>query len=320
MKIIKKIILFIIKKMPFFNKNLGYLKRIGIIPPPPLPTPNVKGKFVAVWILGGLGNQLFQYATAFSLAKRMDATLLLNSNFENYTLHEEGLSKIGIDDMSWEVQSPSLGYPHNKKKDLYRVVTEKDFSFDSSVYNLNESCYLHGYWASPRYFMDCKDDLRKKLDFNLTKTPDMISIIDEMVRSSSVSVHLRRGNYNTSDGIASFGLIGKDYYDRAANLLLRIDPGCRFYIFSDDIAEAEDIFKSWPNIVIMPIRGACQDMLLMSSCRHHIIGNSTFSWWGAWLGKHQDGITVAPRHWFTKSATIAHKYLLDLFPDDWIQL
>ena len=135
-----------------------------------------------------------------------------------------------------------------------------------------------------------------------------------------MSVHLRRGDYNTPDGIASFGLLDKDYYDRAANLLLRIYPDCRFYIFSDDVTEAQHIFSSWSKKVIMPIRSACQDMLLMSSCRHHIIANSTFSWWGAWLGKNPEGITIAPRHWFTKEATIAHKYLLDLFPDDWIQL
>lgn len=319
MNITRRVIRYFIINIPLLEVFFTYLKQKGIIKTPPLPSPTVEGKFVGVWILGGLGNQLFQYAAAFALAKRMNATLLLNRNFHGYFRQEE-LSKIGINDLEWGVSPPLSSYPQKNKNDSYRIVSEKDFSFDSSVYNLKESCYLFGYWASPLYFKDCEDELRNKLNFNLFKTPEVISIIEEMDRSSSVSVHLRRGDYNNSEGIASFGLLGKDYYDRAANLLLQINPNCCFYIFSDDVAEASNIFGCWPNKVIMPIRSACQDMLLMSACHHHIIANSTFSWWGAWLGKHKGSITIAPRHWFSKEATIAHKYLLDLFPENWIQL
>ncbi len=314
---IKKIVLKIINHIPFFKRCFQFLKKKGIIYSHPLLAPNIDNKFVGVWILGGIGNQLFQFATGYALSKRMGATLLLDRNFEGYFRQEE-LSKIGIEETNWNVPSPMID--NKSKKNTYSVITEKSFSFDSNVFNLNKSCYLYGYWQSPKYFKDYENDIRKTINFNNLKTNEIERALNEINKNTSVSVHLRRGDYNTNAGIESFGLLGKDYYERAYNLLLKIYPNSQFYVFSDDLEEAKRVFTEFPNSVLMPIRSACEDMLLMSSCRHHIIANSTFSWWGAWLGKYSDTITIAPRHWFTKEATIRHKYLLDLFPDDWIQL
>ncbi len=237
LKYLKKMFKYIKFILARFKK---LLIKIKILTPPLYIAPKVTGKYVGVWISGGLGNQLFQYSAAYALSKRIGASLLLDKKYGD-DFRQEELSKIGIDDMEWSVPSPTSEFEN--KKNVFRVITEKDFSFDYSVFNLNESCYLFGYWASHLYFQDVEKELRSRLKFNLVKTREIELIIYELQNNCSVSIHIRRGDYNTKAGIESFGLLDKEYYYRAVNLILRIFPDCRFYIFSDDLEEAKNIFN-----------------------------------------------------------------------------
>jgi len=280
--------------------------------------PNEENKFVAVWILGGVGNQLFQFATAYALSRENGFHLILDRNFKGY-FREEALRTLGINFLDWEGPSPSFD-KYDVHNAPYKIFIEKDFSYDSSIWDIKDSCYLYGYWSSPKYFKKYTSDIKKLISFEHVITNRISDLISKLGGSNTVSLHLRRGDYNTPEGMASFGLIGIDYYERARDLLLRSIPDATFFIFSDDVVIAKEIFQTWGNCVFVNTNSALEDLYLMTLAQNHIIANSTFSWWGAYLSKYDEGIKIAPRHWFTKEATIRHKYLLDLFPDDWIQL
>jgi hypothetical protein len=280
--------------------------------------PNVENKFVAVWILGGVGNQLFQFATAYALSQENGFQLILDRNFKGY-FREEALRTLGINFLDWEGPRPSVD-KYDVQNAPYKIFVEKDFSYDSSIWDIKDSCYLYGYWSSPKYFKKYSIDIKKLISFEHVITARISDLISKLGGSNTVSLHLRRGDYNTPEGIASFGLLGIDYYERARDLLLRSIPNATFFIFSDDVAIAKEMFQSWGNCVFVNTNSALEDLYLMTLAQNHIIANSTFSWWGAYLSNYDEGIKIAPRHWFTKEATIRHKYLLDLFPDDWIQL
>ena len=291
-------------------------------------------RFVGVWVLGGLGNQMFQYATAYAVARRMDAQMRLDlSGFGSYSLRSFALSAFGIESAQWEGACPAEGRRARLRErwqvlaDLglaprpgYRLVREQAFSYNPSLNELNESCYLYGYWQSPRYFDDFADDIRRIFDPARFESPRLASALAELQGPRSVSVHLRRGDYSKSPAaLAMHGLCDLDYYERAAYLLRRCVPGCRFHIFSDDLEAAREMFAGWPDVSVMESRSQEDDLLLMSRCRHHIIANSSFSWWAAWLDDRPDSLVVAPRNWFARPRLV-RTHVLDLFPDDWILL
>lgn len=281
-------------------------------------TPQVSDKFVAVWILGGVGNQLFQFSTAYALSRETGFQLILDCNFKGYFRDEE-LRNLGIEFVEWNGIQPSMN-KHDIKYAPYNIFIEKDFSYDSSIWNIADSCYLYGYWSSPKYFQKYKSEILELVSFEKILSNRISSLSVQISALNSVSIHLRRGDYNTPEGIVSFGLLGVDYYERARDLILRSVPNATFFIFSDDVVIAKELFQNWPNCIFVGPNSSLEDLYLMTLAQNHIIANSTFSWWGAYLSKNSDGIKIAPRHWFTKEATIRHKYLLDLFPDDWIQL
>ena len=297
---------------------IGWLKVCYLFPRFVYFIPGVNNNFVSVWILGGVGNQLFQFATGYALSREKGYQLILDRNFKGYFRDEE-LRKLGIDFIDWEGTQPSFD-KFDLKYSPYNVIIEKDFSYDNSIFESNGSCYLYGYWSSPKYFNKYNSEIQELISFENIQSDLISSLSNKIVGLNSVSLHLRRGDYNTPDGIISFGLLGIDYYERARDLILRSVPDATFYIFSDDILIAKELFKQWANCVFVSNNSSLEDLYLMTLAQNHIIANSTFSWWGAYLSKNSAGIKIAPRHWFTKEATIRHKYLLDLFPDDWIQL
>lgn len=287
--------------------------------------------FVGLWLQGGLGNQMFQYAAGYALARRISANLFLDlSGFDVNDTRSYALDIFNIDKNLWPFHSPvattKLSLSHVKyslaKLGLtaafgYRLVHERNFAFDSSVLSLQESCYLRGYWQAPSYFSDSSGAIKNVFDLSCVQSSRTLFLAQELADGPSVSIHVRRGDYNNSQNLQVHGLCGVDYYNRAAALIRRVEPGCRFYIFSDDTLAAGDIFATWPDAEIMPQGTQEEDMFLMSSCRHHIIANSSFSWWAAWLGEKEETITVAPCRWFARPRLL-HTNVLDLFPQGWV--
>jgi hypothetical protein len=177
--------------------------------------------------------------------------------------------------------------------------------------------YLNGYWQSEKYFKSAEDKLRSELC--LFDKPDEANqkILDEIVQCPAVSLHIRRGDYITNPSAALVhGVCSLDYYHSAIRHITAHVENPYFFVFSDDPQWVKDNLKIGYPVQFVeangPDRGA-EDMRLMKSCRHHIIANSSFSWWAAWLNDRLDKIVVAPRIWFldTKIDT------KDLIPEQW---
>lgn len=281
---------------------------------------------------GGLGNQMFQYAAGYSLAKRLNVPLKIDiSEFETYHLRRFELDQLNItagvatpEELAYFITHPTrfqrklsrlsltLGLGFNKI-----AFKEIKFSFDDAFDKIQSPAYLNGYWQSEKYFKTVRDSLRG--EFCPVAQPGEVSrnILDEVQQSNAISLHIRRGDYISNPAAASVhGVCPLEYYYSAISYLSAQVQNPVFFVFSDDPQWAQDNLKiSHPVRFVIangPDRGI-EDMLLMQSCHHHIIANSSFSWWAAWLNNRQDKIVIAPRIWLLDSK----KDTRDLIPEQW---
>jgi hypothetical protein len=198
-------------------------------------------------------------------------------------------------------------------------VVEPHFQFWPGLRYVCTNAYLAGYWQSERYFFDCAQTIRDDFTFRLPITNQNTALVDQIKKSNAVSLHVRRGDYvNSPSTYAHHGVCSSAYYHSAiGHILNRVGPAV-LYIFSDDPQWVRENLKvSAPCIYVDHNRGPSSyvDMQLMSLCNHHIIANSSFSWWGAWLNPNVGKIVVAPKNWFARPVLTQ-----DLLPSDWVCL
>ena len=229
------------------------------------------------YIQGGLGNQMFQYAAGLAVSKRLQEPLYINNSF--YEANKSRQYELGVFPISATVS--------NEQR---KLIQEKGFRHQE----ITESGMMVGYWQSEKYFADIADQVRK--EFYLPKA----SIEDDMV-----AVTVRRGDYLNLPDV--FHNLGDSYYRDA----LEIFPDHTVVVFSDDPAWCTESLE-WADYV-MPCNTAVTDLSLLSSFKNHIIANSSFGWWGAWLAN--GNTVVAPRDWFTNGLDTT-----DLIPDRWIRI
>jgi hypothetical protein len=185
---------------------------------------------------------------------------------------------------------------------------------------------LYGYFQSERYFVDIADKLRDYFQPCDGFGPQAQAMADAIARSDmAVSVHIRRGDYVKSAKTARVhGTLGTNYYRKALHVLQgAVASPITVFVFSDDPADAEGVLDFVPRDHFVQVRGnpdrPWEDMALMARCRHHIIANSSFSWWGAWLNPAADKMIIAPREWLTPAKLRQHN-TCDLYPPSWILL
>lgn len=291
---------------------------------------------IIVKLLGGLGNQMFQFATGRAVAHRLNAELLLDvSAFMHYDLRRYELDSWAIgarsataDELAYACVSPGrpslirrlmqaagFGVPMNRFQ-------EASFAYDPRILTVKDPAYLDGYFQSALYFSDVAGLLRKEfalrapVDERNAATRRQIEEADK----TAVSLHIRRGDYVTNAHTAQYhGVCSLDYYRRAVAHVAEHCHAPRFFVFSDDLDWVKDNLKIDYEMVLVDANGpdnGAWDMALMMACRHHIIANSSFSWWGAWLNPHADKIIVAPQQWFSGAAHDTR----DLVPGDWVRL
>jgi hypothetical protein len=197
------------------------------------------------------------------------------------------------------------------------AVLEPQFAYWPGIRLAQPPCYLAGYWQSERYFLDALPQVRAELVFREELVGHNADVRRRILSSTAVSVHVRRGDYVSNPKIKAFhGVCSAEYYQRAIALIQAKVRGTSFFVFSDDLDWARaNLPLPQDTHYVEGNSGADghRDMHLMSLCRHHIIANSTFSWWGAWLGSATDKIVVAPRAWFADSAEDTST----LFPEGW---
>ena len=246
--------------------------------------------FSKIGSFGRLGNQLFQIAAAHGLARK-------NSDIAKF--------------YKWEY-SDFFKTPINQSlisSEIAGIYSEPAFNFKEIPYR--RGIDLVGYFQTEKYFSHCKEDIRNIFEFN----ESLIKQGDELFIENSCSVHVRRTDYLNVAEYHPFP--GLEYYKNAMNLMR--DSGVnKFVFFSDDIGWCKDNFGLNDSISYAEGNTNIRDLYLMSKCRHNIIANSSFSWWGAWLNKNEDKIVIAPSVWFgpAKKGTITD----DLYCEGWIKM
>lgn len=288
-------------------------------------------------IIGGLGNQMFQYASARALALRKGVPLKLDvSGFATYGLHQgfELSHVFNIDTdiaesddvrkiLGWQSRPrirSLLSWPRFSLLRSNKLIIEPSFHYWEKINEVPDNCYLKGYWQTEKYFNDAAADIRRDFVFHNPlndKNAESASLISEV---NSVSLHVRRGDYVSDARTAeTHGLCSIEYYRAAIQLVLARVPNAHFFIFSDDVCWVrKNLPLDLPTNYIDHNQGrqSFNDMRLMSLCKHNIIANSSFSWWGAWLNANHNKIVVAPSRWFNS----AQHDTRVLYCRDWVVL
>ena len=298
--------------------------------------------YVATHLLGGLGNQLFQYAAGRALAGRLGASLVLDATafrtgycqrpFELHrfpiqaTVAWRGFRKgprkgpVPLPDSAGPLEhalrfaGSIIGAGGGIRRPRLNVLIQKGFDYDSRFETIAGSTYLAGYWQSYRYFESSAETVRREL---LQPPPppganrDWLSRIGQ---ANAVCVHVRRGDYLLARELRVHGLCSPEYYEKAMHRMAEQLHDAEFFLFSDDHQWCRENFRG-PGVHLVDANGpdaAVEDLRLMAACRHHVVANSSLSWWAAWLAEHPDQLTIAPEPWFAHLASTP-----DLLPKRW---
>jgi hypothetical protein len=286
-------------------------------------------------LIGGLGNQLFQYALGRHLADIHQAELRIDiSGFETYKLHKYSLWAFNILEnfaSPAEVQSltsrKKLGMEGILAKLLGRksslakthIREKKLFVFDPKILKVPDGVYLDGYWQSEKYFVNIEGIIRQEATVKFAQTGKDKELANMIASSQSVALHIRRADYVSNPKTKQVhGACDLDYYSRCVQEIAQTVKNPHFFIFSDDPEWAHDNLKCPYPTTLIDHNGAdknYEDLRLMSQCKHHIIANSSFSWWGAWLNPRTDKLVFAPKRWLAKSRL----NYTDIIPVGWIR-
>lgn len=256
---------------------------------------------VAVRLEGGLGNQLFQYAAGRALSLRLGCTLVLDTSLlEQHTAQRT--------DRPYALGAFRIaGSAGSACPDGWSEYQQPGYCYDPGFATLGRGTRLHGYFQSETFFASCRAVLRQ--DLQLARPPSALFMeLSQGIRGTRlpVSVHLRRGDMAADPRTRSFhGICGPEHYAKAMRILEGLTGSTPSYVvFSDDMAEARALFGKLPSVIFAatPAESPWEDLLLMAQCRHHILANSSFSWWGSWLNPSDDKIILAPRRWVSPEA------------------
>lgn len=284
-------------------------------------------------LMGGLGNQLFQYAFGRSIALKnncglkFDLSYFESTSFRKYELHH---FKIIAANPATVDEIEQLKQKHFSKLNTYKrkllntksyFVHEKSLLFNPHYFALQKDAYVDGYWQSEKYFIDSSEQIRKEFQFKNPPSPANQELLSDINATNAISIHIRRTDYVDNGDLNIHGVCSVDYYHQAIELMANKMPDAVFYFFSDDIAWVRQHLNIPYNNVFVDINDgdtAYEDLRLMLSCKHHIIANSSFSWWGAWLNPNPDKIVIAPKKWFANPEM--DKDAKTIVPDEWIRL
>ncbi|WP_293575374.1 alpha-1,2-fucosyltransferase [Phaeobacter sp.] len=276
---------------------------------------------------GRLGNQMFQYAAGRALAERLGTSLALDSRGA-ISRGEGVLTRVFDLDLAEPDPLPPLKQTHPIRYALWRSLgaqlglrpqfrRETGLGYNNAFDDWGDHSYLHGYWQTEQYFDAISERIRRDFafpDFSNQQNAEMAAQINE---ANAVSLHVRRGDYLT---LAAHVLCDQAYYDAALEQITdRLQTEPTVFVFSDDPQWAKDNLPLPCKKVVVDFNGAdtdFEDMRLMSLCRHNIIGNSSFSWWGAWLNQNPDRQVAGPAKWFGDPKL----HNPDILPKSWLRI
>jgi hypothetical protein len=282
-------------------------------------------------LMGGIGNQMFQYAAgkSLSIARSIPVRFFFFDAYE-FARRSLLLDKFALDielvdqneknrietlkpDPAGALATPGDASPH------WLMTERMDFAYDDQLFHASDNVIMIGYWQNELYFKRYSDEIRRLSELKCPsgkRFQDIGKLIKK--KRCPISVHIRRGDYAAHPEIlAIHGLCPPQYYYKALQMLQERLSDIHLFLFSDDIAWVKTHFdvQGLPCDIVEPSHSDPQDdLLLMSWCKHHIIANSSFSWWGAWLSPSPDKIVIAPRQWM-----IAH-YDPPIICSNWISI
>ena len=287
-------------------------------------------------IIGGLGNQMFQYATGRALALERELPFRMDvAGFSGYVLHQgfelQRVFEIPAEIATAEEVHRILGWQFSQSlqrlmalswMEVFRrrgFIVEPHFHYWPGIKNVPCDCFFRGYWQSEKYFHEAVSVIREDFSFKNSFTGKNAELAEHIGSVNAVSLHVRRGDYVKNPATTALhGLCPLEYYQAAIRYLADRVEHPYFFIFSDDIPWVrKHLQMNFPCEYVDHNCGmeSYNDMHLMSLCKHYIIANSSFSWWGAWLNPHTDKIVIWPQRWFAKD-----KNTKDLFPLEWVSL
>lgn len=291
---------------------------------------------VIVKLMGGLGNQMFQYALGKAMAKRLETTLKLDLDFlldrtprENFVFRDYDLDvfNLSVERALPDDISPFFYQPKNKFDKLfsrlkkwwvpYTAYREAHFHVDPAVFLLSGNIYLEGYWQSAQYFQDIEDEIRTDFSFRSPIAPTSKQLSDEIENKNSVCINVRRADFlNTS----FHGVCNMNYFGPAIEFMASRVVNSHFFVFSDDPEWCLNNFKLPYRFTFVGHEHKGEKfssyLQLMAQCKHFIIPNSSFAWWAVWMNQGDEKVVVAPTVWFTDSSWDT----CDLIPNTWIRM
>ncbi len=292
---------------------------------------------IIIKLNGGLGNQMFQYAFGRAYSLKCDIDMKLDITWfekipntdtqRSYELHIFSLPvSLASSNEIRNLKGFISFFPDKFFKLLHRrfpflsglYCPEKCYSFDSSILRCGNRAYFEGYWQSYKYFDSIRDIILKDFTYRLPISQKTQQLEKKILQSRSVALHVRRGDYVSNTQANSYhGVASLIYYKDAISYISKRIEEMQLFIFSDDIAWVKEHLDIDMNVLYVDYKkNAFEDIYLMSKCKHNIIANSSFSWWGAYLNENESKIVIAPKQWFT-DLTIDTS---DLIPSEWVRL
>ena len=298
---------------------------------------------ITIFLRGGVGNQMFQHAAGFALAKKNNAELFLDTTFLNDRFPRSEFTYRTFDLDIFSLSAPRLTVLSKISSvipipgfwlglDVFFMETKKIFGiagiarekkncvFDPEIARTKGSATLFGFWQSEKYFTEVADDVRNEFRFKEPLRGEAAALAEQIKSSNSVSLHVRRGDYIKFESMKKItGDTDLPYYHKAISYIAERVSAPHFFVFSDDLAWCRENLK-------IPFPATYCDektagpksafhLELMSLCKYNVIANSTFSWWGAWLNRNPGKIVVAPARWRVDSSEEE-----DIIPAGWVKL
>ncbi len=277
---------------------------------------------ITVKLMGGMGNQMFQYAFARNLSLKTNTPFKIDLSF----LKRRDL---GLNFVYRDFDLDIFNIPKNiiNEAEIYNIHTiyEPTFSYSQNTVDLiteklNSNLFLDGYWQSYKYFEEFKSQIKKDFEFknSIENNEDVgvINMYNDIMSSDSVMVNVRRTDYLNNN---FHGVMGVEFINQAAKIIESKLQNPKYFIFSDDVEWCEEKIKLNNMVVVShEYKGNKFDLYLqlMKSCKHFIIPNSTFAWWAAWLNNNKNKIVISPKLWFTNTNINTN----DLIPSDWTRI
>jgi hypothetical protein len=288
---------------------------------------------VTAQIQGGLGNQLFQYATGKALSIRLQGYLQLDIDWFSHRWDDVTPRHFLLPELKIDYQLTKHNLAIHSPKRWRRIaqrflplnpyiLKDQPFHFNSGINTfrpyIHQDIYLMGYWQSYHYFSSIRDSLIMEIRPASPLSDHYQRYLEKILSRPSVMVHIRRGDYVHLPAAAKIhGILGLDYYQKGMDLVLASEPNPYFFVFSDDLTWAKDHLPHQDKICFIESsaekNAPVQELYLMSQCQNHLIANSSLSWWGAWLSQSAKPMVIAPKTWTNDR----NRNWDDLLPKHW---